>query len=202
MNNAFNYESKIIDDYIAPGIKPNMYMLYSNGDIFNITTGYKLSLHPNAKGYPCMNMQMANGHSNSYLVHRILMKAFNPIDNPNDYDIDHKNCNPGCYRLTNLEWVTRKENIRRAIVNGLFPIGEDAGAAIISNDDAIFICEELTKGTPMNDIEQQLRKRLGHDRGNLRSIINSVLYREKWKSISKDYQFHDYGGKKRSTTNQ
>lgn len=192
----FTYESKIIDDYIAPGIKPDTYMIYSNGDIVNIKYGWKLTTHPNAKGYPCVNMRLANGKSNSYLLHRLLMKAFKPIENPDDYDIDHKNCDTSCYSLTNLEWVTRKENIKRAINNGLFPIGEDAGSAIISNDDAIYICENLSLGTPLKDIEKGLRERLGHDKGNLRSIINSILYHEKWKHISANYQFKDYGHKR------
>ena len=52
------------------------------------------------------------------LLHRLVATAF--IPNPNHYpDIDHLNGDKSDNRVENLEWVTTRENLRRARENGL-----------------------------------------------------------------------------------
>lgn len=56
-------------------------------------------------------------------VHRLVMLTFKPLKNKSDYKgmtVDHINSNKRCNELKNLEWVTKKENISRA-VNKLQP---------------------------------------------------------------------------------
>ncbi len=186
-------EPIVIDDSIAPGIKSNTYAIYYNGTVKNIKTGRVMSQHPNAKGYPCINLRMKDGRNNSYLVHRLMMKAYYPIENQDSLDIDHKNCKVNDYRFSNLEWVTRKENLKRAYDNGLTLKGEDCVTAILNESDARFVCEHLEKGTPLKEIESLLEERLGpgkkcHYHGRVRDILT----RRKWKHISKEYNFQEY----------
>lgn len=52
------------------------------------------------------------------LVHEVLADQY--IQNPNHYEtIDHVDCNKLNNSITNLEWVTREENKKRAYDNGL-----------------------------------------------------------------------------------
>nr|DAK88157.1 MAG TPA: homing endonuclease [Caudoviricetes sp.] len=52
------------------------------------------------------------------LVHEVLADQY--IQNPNHYEtIDHVDCNKLNNSITNLEWVTREENKKRAYNNGL-----------------------------------------------------------------------------------
>lgn len=73
----------------------------------------------NQFGYPVVHLRNSSeGKSNKCLVHRLLAIAFIP-NNENKPAINHKN---GCktdYSLSNLEWVTDKENTHHAIALGL-----------------------------------------------------------------------------------
>lgn len=45
-------------------------------------------------------------------IHRLVMEAFNPTDNP-ELEINHIDENKENNMITNLEWVTHKENINK-----------------------------------------------------------------------------------------
>ena len=48
------------------------------------------------------------------LIHRLVMLTFRPIPNAENLTVDHLNHNKRDNSLNNLEWVTEKENLRRA----------------------------------------------------------------------------------------
>ena len=45
-----------------------------------------------------------------FLVHRLVLSVFNPIENSNHLEVNHKDENKENNRIDNLEWVTSKEN--------------------------------------------------------------------------------------------
>lgn len=55
----------------------------------------------------------------NYLVHRLVLLAHCPIDNPKLYEVNHKNfvINYKGNFLANLEWCTRSENINHSVIN-------------------------------------------------------------------------------------
>lgn len=58
--------------------------------------------------------------SKNFRVHRLVAIAF--IPNPdNKPDVNHKDCNGSNNNMHNLEWCTKKENMRHASLNGLMP---------------------------------------------------------------------------------
>lgn len=64
--------------------------------------------HFDVHGYPCVTL-CKDRKSRSYFLHRLLMEAFVP--NPeNKPFIDHINTDVRDFRLSNLRWVTAKEN--------------------------------------------------------------------------------------------
>lgn len=54
-------------------------------------------------------------------VHRLVMKAFYPIPEMDDLQINHKDGNKLNNNLNNLEWSTALENMRHSFKNGLQP---------------------------------------------------------------------------------
>ena len=53
------------------------------------------------------------------LVHRLVLSTFCPIENMEDYDVNHKNGDKLDNRLENLEWCTRSENTKHSYENRL-----------------------------------------------------------------------------------
>jgi hypothetical protein len=64
--------------------------------------------------------------------------TFKPIDNPDEMQVDHVNCNKSDDRLENLDWVTPKENCRRASKNGLY---QGSKAVLVRDIDTGLVTE-------------------------------------------------------------
>lgn len=101
--------------------KRNKYFLVSNtGRVKNYFSGHEYKLIENKKGYlkvfaPCER----RGKKKWFFVHRLIAEAF--IENKyNKLQINHKDCNKKNNNIENLEWVSAKENVAHAILNGLF----------------------------------------------------------------------------------
>lgn len=91
------------------------------------------------KGYIQIELK-GNGQRDIRALHRLIAIAF--IPNPeNKPQIDHLDGNKTNNKVTNLEWVTCRENIRRAWRNGLNKptFGERHGNAKLTDEQAMFI---------------------------------------------------------------
>lgn len=79
----------------------------------------KLGLNkPN--GYLHVTLYDNNKKASIKSIHRLVAEAFVNNINPSLYtQVDHVDCNKLNNRFDNLQWVTPKENTRRAIENGL-----------------------------------------------------------------------------------
>lgn len=71
----------------------------------------------NSYGYPQIGFN-ENGARKNYLVHRLVMLAFQPIENPDDFEVNHMDFDKlnGC--LENLEWTTKLQNVRHFMASG------------------------------------------------------------------------------------
>lgn len=73
--------------------------------------------HANKDGYKTVSLMNGNIHK-THLVHRLVAKVFIPNDNF-ELDINHIDGVKDNNRVDNLEWCTRKENMRHAFAMGL-----------------------------------------------------------------------------------
>ena len=71
-----------------------------------IVKNHRILTATSVNGYRVING--IDGHR--YQVHRMVMETFNPIENSNDYIVDHINGKRDDNRLENLRWLTKREN--------------------------------------------------------------------------------------------
>lgn len=88
----------------------DMYQVSNLGRIRNKNTGKVLKPAYQSSGYTIVCLRK-DGKNNTEPVRRIVMNAFNPIDNSNKYDIIHIDNDKTNNTVDNLKWVTRKYNM-------------------------------------------------------------------------------------------
>lgn len=79
--------------------------------------GKILSPGKTVKGYPFVFLSV-NGKSKNCMVHRLVAETF--ISNPDNLpEVNHIDGNKENNNVANLEWCTRKENLKHAVDTGL-----------------------------------------------------------------------------------
>ena len=72
----------------------------------------KISCH--RSGYFYTSLTDHQGIEKKHYIHRLMMTAFQPIENAADRDVNHIDGDKSNNSLTNLEWATHKENLMHA----------------------------------------------------------------------------------------
>jgi hypothetical protein len=114
-----------------------------------------------------------------YLVHRLIAQCFNVPgtgSEVNHIDGDRTNNN-----VTNLEWVTSKENKQHAIRLGLYDnlgknpaLGECSGKSKLTNDQV----KQIRKRYSTTDVTKAaLAREFVVTEANIRNIVNNVTWR-------------------------
>ncbi|MBR4383791.1 MAG: HNH endonuclease [Selenomonadaceae bacterium] len=97
------------------------YQISNYGRVKSLTENQVKILKPHLHtgGY----LRVSLGRQKKFKIHRLVAETF--LDNPlNLAEVDHIHGNKMDNYFKNLEWVTLKENKRRAFKNGLYPSGE------------------------------------------------------------------------------
>lgn len=79
-----------------------------DGNIYD-SAKEKRSTYTNGDGYITASVSL-NGKWQTFGVHRLVMLAYNPIENPEDFTVNHMDLDKKNNRLSNLEWLTTEWN--------------------------------------------------------------------------------------------
>lgn len=102
-----------------PGTKGRI-EVSNEGNVRSLLRGHPqpLKTQTDNKGYQRLRVTI-EGQKRSYKIHREVAKAF--IPNPNNLpQVNHKDGNKNNNCVTNLEWITNRDNAHHAIQNGLW----------------------------------------------------------------------------------
>lgn len=137
------YRWEIID---LPDIRKQYYQVSDRGEIRRICDMACLQPIITRDGYnrPSLMSTVAGCH-NRHNVHRIVAYYFVKGRTPDREVVNHIDGNRSNNYWKNLEWVTTQENIQHASMTLSLPIGENNANSIITNNDAIKICESLNR---------------------------------------------------------
>lgn len=103
----------------VPGTE-GMLEVSSKGRVRSLLRGkpYILKTQKDKKGYHRLRMTI-NREKHSFKIHRLVASTF--IDNPDNLpQVNHKDGNKDNNTVSNLEWVTNKENANHAMQSGLW----------------------------------------------------------------------------------
>lgn len=100
-------------------IKSGLYAACEDGSIISKTTKKPMKTSLDKDGYVCLSLRNRGTTYSKFGIHRLLMIAFNPVENMERLEVNHKDGNKLNNSLDNLEWVTTQENLAHARSIGL-----------------------------------------------------------------------------------
>lgn len=189
------FTDEIFKDITLYPIAP-YYQISNYGTVLNKNTNSQISAIKDDWGYLRVRLYLIDGTAKIFSVHRLVMITFHPIDNYKEMEINHIHGEKTDNHDTDLEWVTHSENMIHAYATGLNQnIRENNTNAIMKEDEIRIICENLEKGIPFIEIAKMISSSKST---NPLDVVRAVYKKKSWTSISKDYNFYNYGDRKHS----
>lgn len=170
----------------VPGFN-GRYSISRDGAVFShITTAGKICGSVKAMktrvdrlGYVAVWLSPGSGiRGKSHLVHKLVMLAFGPTRPGTGHEVNHVNGIKSDNRLENLEWVTRSQNVRHAIANGLLvhAKGSKNVNAKLNERDVSEIRRRINQG--------ETQRSLASEYGVHPTAINSIFLRRSWRHVA------------------
>jgi len=161
------------------------YYVTDDGRVWSEQTNKFLSPQLDKDGYEKVQMMSTDGKRHRYSVHRLIMENFKPVDNMENLQVDHVDCNKRNNNLNNLEWVINKENTIRAHKNNLCKEqhGENNTQSELKEYQVLEIIERLKNHDYKNYHEMAVCYNVSDD------AIGQIKHKERWTYLTKDITF-------------
>lgn len=126
--------------------------------------------------YQIINLSKLDGSKRTFRVHRLVMMAFNPVENMDELEVNHIDGNKKNNKLENLEWCTASENQIHAFKTGLNKSrrGEESNFSKLTNDDVKKVFELKEKGL----LQREIAEIVGCTRSNISYILRGKSWKE------------------------
>lgn len=169
-----------VTDDVVPGVEKQRYIVSQTGEVYDLKLKHFVA-KVNNNGYYRVYLRLEDGSRTHIEMHRLVKLQHHGSDpDPEKYVVDHKNCDKHDNYLSNLEFVTNSENVRRAINNNLYP----EIYKVISDEDAELICKMLSEGYNFMQISDYFYPKYQR---NINRIVERIYLGDAWKYISIKY---------------
>lgn len=152
------------------------YYVRDDGTIYSKASNKILSPQLDKDGYEKVQMMSTDEKRHRYSVHRVVSENFMPIEGMEELQVNHIDGNKRNNNLSNLEWVTCKENITHAIENRLR--AEINGGSKLTVDEVKEIYIRAKNG------ESNIT--LGEEFGVNPDQIGRIKNKKSWKNITEN----------------
>ena len=158
------------------------YKVYRDGTI--VGAKGKLKTRLNKDGY--LIVTVGSNHRTTKTVHRIVAELF--IPNPNNLpEVNHKDCDRSNAKADNLEWVSRKDNVRYSSNQGKYSDSKKGfknGKSAYTIEEVLKIRELYDGGMGVMDIIKEMFPTLTyHERKNKWNAINGICKRVSYEDV-------------------
>lgn len=152
---------QFVFEHCAPFIIPYRYMISTFGRLFDRERGVYINPTLNGNYYRYVYTTYLNNETDcikqkGILAHRCVLMTFNYIPGCELLEVNHKDGNGFNNNISNLEWMTHKENIEHARINRFFASGENSPKTKITNELAEIICKRLEFGESIKSISDDM----------------------------------------------
>jgi hypothetical protein len=148
------------------------YSVSDTGLVFSHKTKRLLKPQEKNGGYQYVNLWHGHTVKHAY-IHRLVAEAF--IPNPHDLpEVNHIDCDKSNNQITNLEWCDRRWNLQHSYDHGLKRIGENHGAARLTEEDVREI-RKLRGKASTKEISQMF--------GIARCTVSAIQLHRIWKGV-------------------
>lgn len=166
------------------------YQVSNMGRVKSLVRAYRrtekvLKCSPNTRGYMLVQLYAGDGSRKSLLVHRLVMLTFQPNQVMEELDVNHKDLNITNNSISNLEWVTHKENVEHYWNNPNIderlptPAGEAHHLAVLSDQ---LVIELRRRWEEVKDVYGQ-RTKLAREFGIAESTARLITDGKTWKHL-------------------
>lgn len=163
------------------------YQVSNMGRVKSLVKAYRreeiiLKGSPNTTGYILVQLYPEPRKRKSLLVHRLVMLTFQPNPMMEELEVNHKDLDTTNNKMSNLEWVTQKENKEHYQASDKFknmvkdmPKGEDHPLSNLSEKDVLEIRTLYNEGNYIS--KTSLARHYGIGESTLRQIVNGVTWK-------------------------
>lgn len=139
-----------------------------------IVPGKLLTKHPDRRGYHLVSL--TRGHKAVHRrVHRLVLEAFvGPC--PDGHEGLHGDGDMHNNHRSNLRWGTRTENVHDSMRHGTLPVGEDAAASKVTEQDVRDIRAAHAEGASIRSLSKKYELAL--------STMQAIVHRRSWKHVN------------------
>lgn len=163
------------------------YYVSNKGRVWSVRWNRFLSQSKDKDGYPRVSLSI-DGKSKTFKTHRLVLMAFKPIKDPDNYIGNH--CDGVVYHNedTNLEWTTVMGNTRHGWDTGLNKNkGEGNVCTVVSDEQVHGICKLLEQGYRANEICNHYGITDKVERMRFSAIVSSIAKFKTHRDISRQY---------------